>query len=94
MNPELICEYCGPICYGGAAHNARVEDNAKWQPDPTVKQKLQLMMAAPKLLEALKDALSIIEDCADDTCGTPTQAFFQDKAKFYTQTIAEAEGSL
>jgi hypothetical protein len=23
------CEYCGPICYKGAAHNARVEDNAK-----------------------------------------------------------------
>ena len=23
------CEYCGPVCYGGAEHNARVEDGAK-----------------------------------------------------------------
>jgi hypothetical protein len=22
------CAYCGPVCYGGAAHNARVEDGA------------------------------------------------------------------
>jgi len=26
----LACEYCGPTCYRGAAHNARMEDNAKW----------------------------------------------------------------
>jgi hypothetical protein len=24
------CEYCGPVCYNGAAHNARVEDGVKW----------------------------------------------------------------
>lgn len=30
------CEFCGPICYGGAAHNARVEDNARFDdPKPT-----------------------------------------------------------
>jgi hypothetical protein len=27
---EPTCEYCGPVCYGGAAHNARVEDGYKW----------------------------------------------------------------
>lgn len=30
------CEFCGPVCYGGAAHNARVEDNARFDdPKPT-----------------------------------------------------------
>jgi hypothetical protein len=28
-DPKVECEYCGPVCYKGAAHNARVEDNAK-----------------------------------------------------------------
>jgi hypothetical protein len=28
------CEYCGPACYGGAAHNARVEDGARYTDDP------------------------------------------------------------
>ncbi|HTF72610.1 MAG TPA: hypothetical protein VK638_59080 [Edaphobacter sp.] len=27
------CEYCGPKCYRGAEHNARVEDNAKYTDD-------------------------------------------------------------
>ena len=26
---DFPCEYCGPVCYGGAEHNARVEDGAK-----------------------------------------------------------------
>ena len=24
------CEWCGPACQSGAAHNARVEDGARW----------------------------------------------------------------
>lgn len=32
-----MCVWCGPICYGGAAHNARVEDGVfyrwnDWKP--------------------------------------------------------------
>lgn len=29
------CEYCGPICYKGAAHNAKVEDNAEYTDEPS-----------------------------------------------------------
>lgn len=28
--PKAACEYCGPACYGGACHNARVEAGDKW----------------------------------------------------------------
>jgi hypothetical protein len=27
---DTNCEYCGPVCYRGAEHNARVEDNARF----------------------------------------------------------------
>lgn len=36
---QEMCEYCGPKCYEGAEHNARVEDGAKYKPpiaDPVV----------------------------------------------------------
>jgi hypothetical protein len=29
------CEYCGPTCYQGAAHHARVEDNARFDAEPS-----------------------------------------------------------
>jgi hypothetical protein len=34
-SPAFTCEYCGPVCYGGAAHNARVEDKAYYKPEPS-----------------------------------------------------------
>jgi hypothetical protein len=30
--PDSSCEYCGPICYGGAEHSERVENGDKWKP--------------------------------------------------------------
>lgn len=33
---EPTCEYCGPVCYRGAEHNARVEDNYKFTDPPDV----------------------------------------------------------
>lgn len=32
LSPASGCEYCGPVCHGGAAHNARVEDGVKYSP--------------------------------------------------------------
>lgn len=31
MEAETICEYCGPRCLGGAAHNARAEDGERFK---------------------------------------------------------------
>ncbi len=31
-----VCEYCGPNCRGGAAHNARVEDGARYGAEEVV----------------------------------------------------------
>ena len=41
----IVCEFCGDHCYGGAEHNARVEDNARWD-DP------QPVPASPAPVEA------------------------------------------
>jgi len=32
--PDSGCEYCGPVCYGGGEHNARVGSGEKWKPEP------------------------------------------------------------
>jgi hypothetical protein len=32
VKPDSSCEYCGPVCYGRAEHNARVENGDKWRP--------------------------------------------------------------
>jgi hypothetical protein len=56
------CKYCGPICYGGAEHNARVEDGAvmnsesSTEPKPECKKCCELAM----LLVECRDALPAI----------------------------------
>jgi len=43
------CSYCGPVCYGGAAHNARVEDSTKkTTPEPvalTLRERIERHVA-------------------------------------------------
>jgi hypothetical protein len=36
----IVCEFCGDHCYGGAEHNARVEDGARWNDPERVRQQV------------------------------------------------------
>jgi hypothetical protein len=60
------CEYCGPICYKGAAHNARVEDNAKWTDDKVELPPLDEECASPfKFNESVSDYFRKYVDCRE-----------------------------
>lgn len=58
------CEYCGPVCYRGAVHNARVEDGYKWSegkpsasPAPTPdKQEAETVCDKPVYMQRPKDS--------------------------------------
>ena len=45
-----------------------------------------------ELLAVLKDALRVIDGCAYDAEGTPSEVFFHQKAQYYSRVIAKAEG--
>lgn len=51
-----------------------------------------LIAAAPEMYEALKDCLRLLEDCTEETYGTPTQEFFQRKADAVKAVLAKSEG--
>ena len=53
---------------------------------------LLLIAAAPELLEALKDAIVLIRDCARDTTGTPSEHAFTVLADKWEAVVAKAEG--
>lgn len=52
----------------------------------------RLIAAAPELLEALKSARTLLQECADDTVGTPSMVEFAEAVKLYDAAIARAEG--
>ncbi len=63
---------------------------ASWREE--VLARARISAAAPDLLNALKDARATLASCADDTAGTPTEAFFLSKVKCCDMAIAKAEG--
>lgn len=51
-----------------------------------------LIAAAPEMYSALKEMREVLASCAEDTCGTPTEAFFQSKVRHCDIVLAKAEG--
>lgn len=78
------CEYCGPICYEGAAHFARIEDNVRYVED-------KIAPLPPKKSDTKFEEWWAKSGCSGHSKG---DAYLSWNAAFATKAVPIGEGEL